>query len=129
MYSFKISWSAGLLVLSKDVLSTAYPPLIHPIKDPLNRGILLDTSDGKTGKLLTGTTGKLPTGKQANFRESIGPYWSDNGVVTGKTTGNQDKCNNPHNRFFLSIMRIIIFRRNSSPFPEGIPNPYRRNQH
>ena len=60
-------------------LSTAYPPLIHPIKDPLNRRILLYTSDGKTGKLLTGT--------QANFRESIGQYWSDNGVVTGKTAG------------------------------------------
>ena len=28
-----------------------YPPLIHPIKTPLNRGILLYTSDGKTGKL------------------------------------------------------------------------------
>ena len=28
-----------------------YPPLIHPIKGPLNRGILLDTPDGKTGKL------------------------------------------------------------------------------
>ena len=57
----------------KHILSTAYPPLIHPIKDPLNRRILLDTSNGKTGKLLTGT--------QANFRESIGQYWSDNGVV------------------------------------------------
>ena len=22
------------------------------------------------------------------------------GVVTGKTAGKQDKCNNPHNRFF-----------------------------
>ena len=43
----------------KHILSTAYPPLIHPIKSPLNRRILLDTSDGKTGKLLTE--------KQANF--------------------------------------------------------------
>ena len=58
-------------------LSTAYPPLIHPMKTPLNRGVLSYTSDGKTGKLLTGT--------QANFRESIRQYWSDNGVVTGKT--------------------------------------------
>ena len=35
----------------KERLSTAYPPLIHPIKPPLNRGTLLYTSDGKTGKL------------------------------------------------------------------------------
>ena len=67
----------------KHILSTAYPPLIHPIKTPLNRGILLDTSDRTTGKLLTG--------KQANFRESIGQYWSDNGVVTGKTAERRDK--------------------------------------
>ena len=31
------------------------------------------------------------TGKQANFRESIGQYWSDNGVVTGKTAERRDK--------------------------------------
>ena len=43
----------------KERLSTAYPPLIHPIKGPLNSRILLDTSNGQTGKLLTGT--------QANF--------------------------------------------------------------
>ena len=48
----------------KHILFTAYPPLIHPIKGSLNRGILLYTSDGNTSKLLTGT--------QANFRESIG---------------------------------------------------------
>ena len=43
----------------RGTLSTAYPPLIHPIKGSLNRGILLYTSDGKTGKLLTE--------KQVNF--------------------------------------------------------------
>ena len=63
----------------KHILSTAYPPLIHPIKAPLNRGILPYTSDRKIDKLLTGI--------QTNFRESIGQYWSDNGVVTGKTAG------------------------------------------
>ena len=71
-----VCWSVGP---SNERLSTAYPPLIHPIKSPLNRGLLLDTSDGKTGKLLTGI--------QANYGESIGQYWSDNGVVTGKTAG------------------------------------------
>ena len=35
-----------------------------------------------------------------NYEESIGQYRSDNGVVTGKTAEKQDKCNNPHNRFF-----------------------------
>ncbi len=71
---FRIRQSVGP---SNERLSTAYPPLIHPIKPPLNRGILFYTSDRTTGKLLTGT--------QANYEESIGQDWSDNGVVTGKT--------------------------------------------
>ena len=37
----------------------------------------------------------------SNYEESIGQYRSDNGVVTGKTAEKQDKCNNPHNRFFF----------------------------
>ena len=55
--------------------STAYPPLIHPIKSPLNRRILLDTSNEKKGKLLTG--------KQANF-------WREHKQTSGKVQDTND---------------------------------------
>ena len=46
-------------------------------------------------KRIDGLVSTLP-----NYEESIGKYRSDNGVVTGKTAEKQDKCSNPHNRFF-----------------------------
>ena len=33
-------------------------------------------------------------------RQTMRKVLDNIGVVTGKTTGKQDKCNNPHNRFF-----------------------------
>ena len=44
-----------------------------------------------------------------NYEESIGQYRSDNGLVTGKITGKQDKCNNPHNRFFFFRLCGLLF--------------------
>ena len=55
-----------------------------------------------------------------NYEESIGQYRSDNEVVTGKTTGKQDKCNNPHNRDYLIRLCGLLFLDGTVlRFPKG----------
>ena len=56
-----------------------------------------------------------------NYEESIGQSRSDNGVVTGKTAGKQDKVEK-------KVVFLVVHRDSFNlPFPEGIPNPCRRS--
>ena len=45
----------------------------------------------------------------SNYEESIAQYRSGIGVVKGKTAGNQDKRNNPHNRYYFIRLCGLLF--------------------